>query len=48
MSEERFGRERRYQLNPTPLGEVGQWITHYEQFWRDRMSALRDVLEEQP
>jgi DNA-binding transcriptional ArsR family regulator len=48
VSEERFGRERRYQLTPTPLREVGHWITHYEGFWRGRLSALRDVLEEQP
>jgi DNA-binding transcriptional ArsR family regulator len=48
VSEERFGRERRYHLNPSPLREVGRWLTHYEGFWRDRLSALRDVLEEQP
>ena len=48
MSEERFGRDRRYQLNPSPLREVGRWLTHYEGFWRDRLSALRDVLDEQP
>ena len=42
------GRERRYQLNPRPLREVGRWLTHYEGFWRDHLSALRDVLEEQP
>jgi DNA-binding transcriptional ArsR family regulator len=48
VSEERFGRERRYQLNPSPLREVGRWLTHYEGFWRDRLSAPRDVLEEQP
>jgi DNA-binding transcriptional ArsR family regulator len=48
VSEERFGRERRYQLNPRPLREVGQWLTHYEGFWRERLNALRDVLAEQP
>jgi DNA-binding transcriptional ArsR family regulator len=48
VSEERFGRERRYQLNPSPLREVGRWLTHYEGFWRDRLSALRDVLDDQP
>lgn len=47
VSEERFGRERRYQLSPGPLREVGQWLAHYERFWRDRLNALRDVLEEQ-
>jgi DNA-binding transcriptional ArsR family regulator len=47
VSEERFGRERRYQLNPSPLREVGQWLTHYERFWPDRLNALRDVLEDE-
>jgi DNA-binding transcriptional ArsR family regulator len=48
VREERYGRERRYQLNPAPLREVHTWIAHYEGFWRDRLSALRDVLDEQP
>jgi DNA-binding transcriptional ArsR family regulator len=48
VSEERFGRERRYQLNPIPLRDVRTWIAQYERFWQDRLSALRDVLDEQP
>ena len=44
----RFGRERRYQLNPIPLRDVRTWIAQYERFWQDRLSALRDVLDEQP
>ena len=48
VTEERFGRERRYQLTPAPLREVGRWLTHYEGFWRDRLGALRDLLDEQP
>ncbi len=45
VSEERVGRERRYQLNAKPLREVEQWLTHYERFWRARLDALRDALE---
>ena len=48
VTEERFGRERRYQLNPAPLREVGQWIAHYEVFWRDKLRALGGVLDAQP
>jgi len=48
VSEERSGRERRYQLNPLPLRDVRSWIAHYERFWQDRLSALRDILDEQP
>ncbi len=46
MSEERFGRERRYQLSPSPLREVGRWLAYYEGFWRDALRAAR-ALEEQ-
>ena len=46
VSERRAGRERRYQLDPRPLMEVQDWLDPYEQFWRDRLNALRDVLED--
>jgi DNA-binding transcriptional ArsR family regulator len=46
VSERRAGRERRYQLDPRPLMEVRDWLDPYEQFWRDRLNALRDVLED--
>lgn len=48
VREERVGRERRYRLNPSPLREVHSWVAHYEGFWRNRLAALRDLLEEQP
>ncbi len=47
VSEERAGRERRYQSNPGPLHDVQIWIAPYERFWRDRLAALRDLLDEQ-
>ena len=46
VREERSGREHWYQLNPAPLAEVHTWASHYERFWRDRLAALRDTLEE--
>jgi DNA-binding transcriptional ArsR family regulator len=45
--DERVGRERRYQLQPQPLREVTDWISHYEQFWSNRLTALRDLLDGQ-
>lgn len=45
--EERVGRERRYRLQPQPLREVTDWVGHYEQFWSNRLIALRDLLDEQ-
>jgi DNA-binding transcriptional ArsR family regulator len=48
VTEERVGRERRYRLDPRPLREVQTWVAHYERFWTERLTALRDVLGEQP
>ncbi len=45
VSEARAGRERRYELNATPLRGVQDWVGHYERFWRGRLRALRDVLD---
>ena len=44
VSERKVGRERHYQLEPQPLLELREWLHPYEQFWRDRLTALRDVL----
>ncbi|MET0135120.1 MAG: metalloregulator ArsR/SmtB family transcription factor [Kibdelosporangium sp.] len=46
--EERAGRERRYRLRPQRLQEVTDWVGHYEQFWGKRLTALRDLLDDQP
>ena len=32
VSQRRSGRQRLYQLNPEPLKQVSQWVSHYEQF----------------
>jgi len=46
VTERRAGRERRYQLEPDPLMDLRQWLHPYEQFWRERLAALRSVLED--
>jgi len=46
VTERRAGRERRYQLEPDPLMDVREWLHPYEQFWRERLTALRGVLED--
>ena len=46
VSERRAGRERRYELEPDPLMELREWLHPYERFWRDRLAALRNVLED--
>ncbi|MEV1333561.1 ArsR/SmtB family transcription factor [Micromonospora costi] len=42
------GRQRLYSLRPEPLREVADWLDPYERFWRARLTALRDVLEDLP
>lgn len=46
VSERKAGRERHYQLEPRPLLELRDWLHPYERFWRERMKALHDVLED--
>ena len=46
VTEQRFGRERRYHLVPERLGPVREWIAHYEQFWDDRLQRLQKLLTE--
>ncbi len=33
-------------LNPETLKTANEWISYYEQFWNDRLEALRNLLEE--
>ncbi len=44
VTERRHGRERRYHLVPERLGQVRDWISHYEQFWDDRLQRLQKTL----
>ena len=46
VSERRAGRERHYQLEPGPLMDLREWLGPYERFWRQRLKALRGVLED--
>jgi DNA-binding transcriptional ArsR family regulator len=47
VTERRVGRERRYRLNARPLKKVAGWVSHYEQFWGDRLEALKKYLDEE-
>jgi len=44
VTEQRYGRERRYHLVPAGLGPVREWIAHYERFWDDRLQRLQQHL----
>jgi DNA-binding transcriptional ArsR family regulator len=40
------GKQRFYRLVATPLREVHNWTSRYEQFWRGRLGRLKQVLGE--
>ncbi|MCM3714548.1 metalloregulator ArsR/SmtB family transcription factor [Alkalihalobacillus oceani] len=46
VSAKKVGRERRYQLEAQALLEVKEWLSFYEQFWDNKMTALKYVVEE--
>jgi DNA-binding transcriptional ArsR family regulator len=48
VAERRAGRERRYRLRPERLQEVEDWLRQYERFWRQRLGALGEYLENNP
>jgi DNA-binding transcriptional ArsR family regulator len=44
VTEQRFGRERRYHFVPEQLGPVRDWIGQYERFWDDRLARLQKLM----
>ena len=44
VSEQRYGRERRYHFVPEQLALVRDWIALYERFWDDRLHRLEKLL----
>ena len=45
VSEQRHGRERRYQLQAERLLEVQHWLRTYQRFWQNRLEALGTYLD---
>lgn len=41
------GRTRQYHLATEPLEQVSDWLHPFERFWRERLRALADVIEEE-
>ncbi len=48
VEERKVGREHRYHLNPTPLRQAHSWLAHYEQFWQEKLLALKAHVEDHP
>ena len=47
VRDEKRGRERFYHIEPLRLAEVYDWLKPFEQYWRKRMQALNDILNEE-
>jgi DNA-binding transcriptional ArsR family regulator len=47
VRDERRGRERYYHIEPERLFEVDEWLKPFERYWRERMQALDDTLNEE-
>jgi DNA-binding transcriptional ArsR family regulator len=47
VREEPRGRERFYHLDPRPLADVEKWLEAFGKYWKERMIALEDLLDEQ-
>src|SRR4051812_32893437 len=43
VREGKEGRNRYYRLHAQPLRLVDSWLAPYEQFWRERMTNLREL-----
>ncbi|OBZ14947.1 transcriptional regulator [Bacillus sp. FJAT-27264] len=45
VSSQKVGRETRYRLQPEPLAELQEWLTFFEQYWSNKLLALKDFVE---
>lgn len=45
VSSKKVGRETRYKLQPEPLVEIKQWLTFFEEYWDEKLSALKMFVE---
>ncbi|MNC23876.1 Transcriptional repressor SdpR [compost metagenome] len=48
VSSRRVGRETRYRLQPEPLTELKDWLTFFETYWDDRLTLLKEFVENEP
>ncbi|UNK18330.1 metalloregulator ArsR/SmtB family transcription factor [Paenibacillus sp. N3/727] len=45
VSSQKVGRETRYRLQPEPLAEIKQWLAFFDEYWDDKLSALKEFVE---
>ncbi|MDN4074225.1 metalloregulator ArsR/SmtB family transcription factor [Fictibacillus sp. CENA-BCM004] len=39
------GREKLYTLQAEPLSELDQWLSYFDQFWQNKISVLKHLVE---
>jgi DNA-binding transcriptional ArsR family regulator len=47
VREEPRGRERYYHLDPRPLAEIDAWLEGFTRYWKQRMVALEQLLDQE-
>ena len=47
VSGRKVGREKRYKLQPESFDELKQWLAYFEQYWNNKLSMLKHVVESQ-
>ncbi|GAA4455469.1 ArsR/SmtB family transcription factor [Phytohabitans houttuyneae] len=45
VEERAVGRQRIYRVTAAPLADLAGWLSPYERFWRDRLTALGEVVD---
>lgn len=45
VSDRKAGRSKIYCLQPEQLAEVKEWVSYFEQFWDNKLSMLRHMVE---
>ena len=46
VAEERSGRNVNYRVNPEGLAHMDRWLRRYQNFWPQRVEALKRLLKE--
>lgn len=45
VKDRKVGRETRYRLDPEPLRELKRWLAYFEQYWDNKLAALKQYVE---
>lgn len=45
VSSKKVGRETRYKLQPEPLAEIKEWLNFFEEYWDEKLLALKHFVE---